>query len=76
MQLNIVTGNFPSGTVVKNLPANAGDTGSSLGPGRSHTEQLSPCATTTEPVLYSLRATTTEARAPTAHAPQREKPLQ
>ena len=27
---------FPGGTVVKNLPANAGDTGSSLGPGRSH----------------------------------------
>ena len=28
--------NFPGGTVVKNLPANAGDTGSSPGPGRSH----------------------------------------
>ena len=27
---------FPSGAVVKNLPANAGDTGSSPGPGRSH----------------------------------------
>ena len=27
---------FPGGTVVKNLPANAGDTGSSPGPGRSH----------------------------------------
>ena len=27
---------FPSGTVVKNLPANAGDTGSSSGLGRSH----------------------------------------
>ena len=27
---------FPSGTVVKNPPANAGDTGSSPGPGRSH----------------------------------------
>ena len=39
-------------------------------------EQLSPCATTTEPVLYSLRATTTEARAPRAPAPQQEKPLQ
>ena len=27
---------FPCGTVVKSLPANAGDTGSSPGPGRSH----------------------------------------
>ena len=27
---------FPGGTVVKNPPANGGDTGSSPGPGRSH----------------------------------------
>ena len=27
---------FPGGAVIKNLPANAGDTGSSPGPGRSH----------------------------------------
>ena len=27
---------FPGGTAVKNPPANAGDTGSSPGPGRSH----------------------------------------
>ena len=27
---------FPRGAVVKNPPANAGDTGSSPGPGRSH----------------------------------------
>ena len=27
---------FPGGTVVKNLPANAGEMGSSAGPGRSH----------------------------------------
>ena len=27
---------FPGGTVVENLPASAGDTGSSPGPGRSH----------------------------------------
>ncbi|KAM9079980.1 asparaginyl-tRNA synthetase isoform 2-T2 [Megaptera novaeangliae] len=40
------------------------------------TEQLSPCDTTTEPVLYSLCATTTEAHAPRAHAAQREKPPQ
>ena len=28
--------NFPGGAVVKNPPANAGDMGSSPGPGRSH----------------------------------------
>ena len=59
---------FPGGAVVKNLPANAGDTGSSPGPGRSHiphaAEQLIPWATTTE------------ARVPTARAPQQEKPPQ
>ena len=27
---------FPGGAVLKNPPANAGDTGSSPGPGRSH----------------------------------------
>ena len=32
-------GGFPGGTVVKNPPANAGDTGSSPGPGRSHMPQ-------------------------------------
>ena len=30
---------FPSGAVVKNLPADAGDRGSSTGPGRSHMPQ-------------------------------------
>ena len=30
------TGGFPGGAVVKNLPANGGDTGSSPGLGRSH----------------------------------------
>ena len=29
-------GDFPGGAVVKNPPANAGDTGSIPGPGRSH----------------------------------------
>ena len=33
---------FPDGSVVKNLPANAGDMGSIPDTGRSHTEQLSP----------------------------------
>ena len=32
----VVREGFPSGAVVKNPPANAGDTGSSPGPGRSH----------------------------------------
>ena len=42
---------FPGGAVVESLPANAGDTGSSPGLGRSlhAAEQLGPCATTTEP---------------------------
>ena len=30
---------FPGGTVLKNPPANAGDTGSNPGPGRSHMPQ-------------------------------------
>ena len=30
---------FPGGAVVRNPPANAGDTGSSPGPGRSHMPQ-------------------------------------
>ena len=30
------SGGFPGGAVVKNLPANAGDIGSSPGPGGSH----------------------------------------
>ena len=34
--INAVLLDFPGGTVVKNPPANAGDTGSSPGPGRSH----------------------------------------
>ena len=32
---------FPGDAVVKNPPANAGDTGSSPGPGRSHTPRSS-----------------------------------
>ena len=36
-----VTWGFPGGAVVENLPANAGDTGSSLGLGRSHMLQSS-----------------------------------
>ena len=33
---NYINRDFPGGAVVKNPPANAGDTGSSPGPGRSH----------------------------------------
>ena len=43
VELNInnkkVTRGFPGGAVVKNPPANAGDTGLSPGPGRSHMPQ-------------------------------------
>ena len=76
---------FPGGAVVKNPPANAGDTGCSPGPGRSHTpwsnkahapQLLSLHSRACEPQLLSPRATTTEARAPRARAPQQEKPPQ
>ena len=36
LQIKIKMRGFPGGTVVKNLPVNAGDTGSSPGLGRSH----------------------------------------
>ncbi|XP_068412483.1 coiled-coil domain-containing protein 90B, mitochondrial isoform X6 [Eschrichtius robustus] len=41
---NLIDGDFPGGAVVKNPPANAGDTGSSPSPGRfpHAAEQLSP----------------------------------
>ena len=53
MSLKKIIKGFPGGTVVKNPLANAGDTGLSPGLGRSHMPQLSPCSTTTEPVLQS-----------------------
>ena len=64
---------FPGGAVVKKPPANAGDTGSSSDPGRSHMPWSNLAH---EPQLLSLRATTTEAHAPRAHALQKEKPPQ
>ena len=76
---------FPGGTVVKNLLANAGDTGSTPGPGRSHMPRsnkahapqlLSPHSRARKPQLLSLSATTTKARMPRARAPQQKKPLQ
>ena len=54
---------FPGSAVVKNPPANAGDTGSSPGPGRSHMpgsneacepQLLKPACL--EPVLHSKRS--------------------
>ena len=45
-------GGFPGGAVVENLPANAGDTGSSPGLGRSHMLRSSWAR---EPQLLSLR---------------------
>ena len=71
--------------MVKTPPANAGDTGSGPGPGRSHMPQsnqarapqlLSLRSRAREPQLLSPRATTTEALAPRARAPQQEKPPQ
>ena len=64
---------LPGGSVVKNLPANAGDTGSIPGPRRSHTLQskqvpyttaIEPVLLSQEPQLLSPRAATTEAQAP------------
>ena len=48
--------------MVKNLPANAGDTGSIPDQGRSHLlrNKLSLCTTTVEPVLWSPGAATSE----------------
>ena len=76
---------FPGGAVVKNLPANVGDTGLSPGPGRSHMPRskqacvpqlLSLRSRAREPQLLSPHAATIEACMPRARAPQQEKPLQ
>ena len=79
-----IEGGVPGGTVVENLPANAGDTGSSPGLGRSH---MSRSNWAREPQLLSLRiwslcSTTREAAIVTGpcttmrsgpHLPQLEK---
>ena len=76
---------FPGGAVVKNPPANAGDKGSSPGPGSSHMPRsnearapqlLNLRSRAQKPQLLSPRAPTTEAHVPRACAPQQEKPLQ
>ena len=60
---NIIRKDFPSAPVVKNPPANAGDTGSIPGPGNSLMLQSDmPCATTTEAhTLYNPGSATREA---------------
>ena len=83
---NSVVG-FPGGAVVKNLPANAGDAGSSPGPGRSHmpwsgwarAPQLlrshePQLLSPHEQQLLSPHAANAEARVPRACVPQQEKP--
>ena len=73
---------FTTGTMDRNPPANARDTGSIPGLGRFHVLQLSLCTTAIEPMLSSLCTTSpeyttvTEACVPSAHAPQQEKSLQ
>ena len=71
--------------MVKNLPANARDMGSSPGPGRSHMPRsneahapqlLSLCSRPREPQLPSPRAAATEVHEPKARAPQQKKPPQ
>ena len=66
---------FPGGAVVKNPPADAGHTGSSPGPGRSHMPRRNEARA---PQLLSLHATTTEPMGTTtgAWALQQERPPQ
>ena len=64
---------FPGGAVVKNPPANAGYMDLITGRGRSHMPQSNEARASQ---LLSPRATTIEARAPRAHAPEQEKPPQ
>ena len=60
---------FPGGSVVKNLPANAGDMGSSPGPGRSHMLQSNQAHV---PQLLSLCS---RARKPRLLKPVRLEPV-
>ena len=71
MDIRVMEG-FPGGSVVKSLPASAGDTGLIPDPGRSHTLQsisacapllLSLCSRAREPQLLSPPTATTEAHA-------------
>ena len=70
---------FAGGPVVKNLPANAGGTGSIPGSGKiPHAEeQLSPCAPTTEPMCLEslLHNKTNHDSEKATHCHQRGSPL-
>ena len=77
MDKKMCVGGFPGGAVVKNLPANAGDTVWSLA------WDDPTCRGATKPVRHNYRACALEpashnywAHAPRARAPQREKPPQ
>ena len=62
-------------SLVKNLPASAGDTGYIPDPGRCHRPRSNkPLATTTEPVLRSPGAGTTEPDAATTETPEMRNP--
>ena len=72
---------FPGGAVVENLPANAGDTGSNPGLGRSHMPRsnwarepqlLSLCSTIREAAIVRGPCTTMKSG---SHLPQLEKAL-
>ena len=65
-----ILGIFPSGSVVKNPPANAGNTSSIAGPGRSHTLQSNWVCV---PQLLSLGPETGSWKYP-VHEPQLPKP--
>ena len=70
---------FTGGSVVKNLPASARDTGSIPDPGRFHipwSKSVSLCFRAQEPQLLSPCAPTTGACVPRARALQWKKPLQ
>ena len=72
--LRITPLSFPGGTVVKNPPANAGNTGLSPGLGRSHMPRSNQARA---PQLLSLCSRARELRlSPWACVPQQEKPQQ
>ena len=66
-KLNFILG-FPGGSVVKNLPSNAEDTGSIPGSRKIPHAQA--------PLQSSPHTPTTELENPRAHTPRQEKPLQ
>ena len=80
-----VAEDFPGGTGDRNLPASAGDMGSSPGPGRFHMpwsnwahepQLLSLCSRALELQLLRPSAATTETCEPRVYALQQEKPPQ